>query len=53
MIFPLTLLGDDQDQDYSIPIFVEELNEDGSDSHIKNIEANYKWVKQEILSIVL
>lgn len=31
---------------------IEFLNEDGSDSHIKTIEANYKYVKQEILSLV-
>ena len=35
-----------------IPVIAEFLNEDGSDSHIKTIEANYKRVKQEILSLV-
>ena len=35
-----------------IPIIVEFLNEDGSDSLSETIEANYKRVKQEILSLV-
>jgi len=36
----------------SIPIIAEFLNEDGSDSLSETIEANYKRVKQEILSLV-
>ena len=35
-----------------IPIIAEFLNEDGSDSLSETIEANYKRVKQEILSLV-
>ena len=35
-----------------IPIIAEFLNEDGSDSLSETIEANYKCVKQEILSLV-
>lgn len=35
-----------------IPIISEFLNEDGSDSLSETIEANYKCVKQEILSLV-
>lgn len=35
-----------------IPIIAEFLNEDGSDSLSETIEANYKHVKQEILSLV-
>ena len=35
-----------------IPIIAEFLNEDGSDSLHETIEANYKRVKQEILSLV-
>ena len=35
-----------------IPIIAEFLNEDGSDSLSETIEANYKSVKQEILSLV-
>ena len=35
-----------------IPIIAEFLNEDGSDSLSETIEANYKYVKQEILSLV-
>lgn len=35
-----------------IPIIAEFLNEDGSDSLRETIEANYKRVKQEILSLV-
>ena len=35
-----------------IPIIAEFLNEDGSDSLHETIEANYKCVKQEILSLV-
>ena len=35
-----------------IPIIAEFLNEDGSDNLIETIEANYKRVKQEILSLV-
>ena len=37
---------------HSIPIIAEFLNEDGSDSLSETIEANYKRVKQEILSLV-
>ena len=36
----------------SIPIIAEFLNEDGSDNLSETIEANYKRVKQEILSLV-
>ena len=35
-----------------IPIIAEFLNEDGSDSLSETIEANYKRMKQEILSLV-
>ena len=35
-----------------IPIIAEFLNEDGSDSLSETIEANYKRVKQEVLSLV-
>ena len=35
-----------------IPIIAEFLNEDGSDNLNETIEANYKRVKQEILSLV-
>ena len=35
-----------------IPVIAEFLNEDGSDSLSETIEANYKCVKQEILSLV-
>lgn len=35
-----------------IPIIAEFLNEDGSDSLRETIEANYKCVKQDILSLV-
>jgi traG family protein len=35
-----------------IPIIVEFLNEDGSNSLSETIEANYKCVKQDILSLV-
>ena len=35
-----------------IPVIAEFLNEDGSDSLSETIEANYKRVKQEILSLV-
>ena len=35
-----------------IPVIAEFLNEDGSDSLSKTIEANYKCVKQDILSLV-
>ena len=35
-----------------IPVIAEFLNEDGSDSLSETIEANYKSVKQEILSLV-
>lgn len=35
-----------------IPIIAEFLNEDGSDNLCETIEANYKCVKQEILSLV-
>ena len=35
-----------------IPIIAEFLNEDGSDSLRETIEANYKCVKQEILSLI-
>ena len=37
---------------HSIPIIAEFLNEDGSDNLSETIEANYKRVKQEILSLV-
>ena len=36
----------------TIPIIAELLNEDGSDNLSETIEANYKCVKQEILSLV-
>ena len=36
----------------SISVIAEFLNEDGSDSPRETIEANYKCVKQEILSLV-
>ena len=35
-----------------IPVIAEFLNEDGSDNLCETIEANYKCVKQEILSLV-
>ena len=35
-----------------IPVIAEFLNEDGSDNLSETIEANYKCVKQEILSLV-
>ena len=35
-----------------IPVIVEFKNEDGSDSLRETIEANYRKVKQEILSLV-
>ena len=35
-----------------IPVIAEFLNEDGSDSLSETIEANYKCVKQEILTLV-
>ena len=35
-----------------IPVIAEFLNEDGSDSLSETIEANYKCVKQDILSLV-
>ena len=35
-----------------IPVIAEFLNEDGSDSLSETIEANYKRVKQNILSLV-
>ena len=34
-----------------IPVIAEFLNEDGSDNLSETIEANYKCVKQEILSL--
>ena len=37
---------------YHYPVIAEFLNEDGSDSLSETIEANYKRVKQEILSLV-
>jgi len=36
----------------SIPIIAEFTNEDGSDNLKETIEANYKQVKQEVLSLV-
>ena len=36
----------------SIPIIAEFTNEDGSDNLKETIEANYKCVKQEVLSLV-
>ena len=35
-----------------IPVIVEFKNEDGSDNLKETIEANYKRVRQEILSLV-
>ncbi len=35
-----------------IPIIAEFTNEDGSDNLKETIEANYKRVKQEVLSLV-
>ena len=35
-----------------IPIIADFTNEDGSDSLHETIEANYKWVKQEVLRLV-
>ena len=35
-----------------IPIIAEFTNEDGSDNLEETIEANYKRVKQEVLSLV-
>ena len=35
-----------------IPIIADFSNEDGSDSLHETIEANYKWVKQEVLRLV-
>ena len=35
-----------------IPVIVEFKNEDGSDNLKETIEANYRKVKQEILSLV-
>ena len=35
-----------------IPIIAEFTNEDGSDNLKETIEANYKQVKQEVLSLV-
>ena len=35
-----------------IPIIAEFTNEDGSDNLKETIEANYKWVKQEVLTLV-
>ena len=35
-----------------IPIIAEFTNEDGSDNLKETIEANYKCVKQEVLSLV-
>ena len=35
-----------------IPIIAEFTNEDGSDNLRETVEANYKRVKQEILSLV-
>ena len=37
---------------HSIPVIAEFLNEDGSDSLSETIEANYKCVKQDILTLV-
>ena len=36
----------------SIPVIANFINEDGSDNLKETIEANYKRVKQEILSLV-
>ena len=36
----------------SIPIIAEFTNEDGSDNLRETIEANYKCVKQEVLSLI-
>ena len=36
----------------SIPIIAEFINEDGSDNLKETIEANYKRVKQEVLSLI-
>ena len=36
----------------SISVIAEFLNEDGSDSPRETIEANYKRIRQEILSLV-
>lgn len=36
----------------SIPVIANFINEDGSDNLKKTIEANYKRVKQDILSLV-
>ena len=36
-----------------IPVIVEFKNEDGSDNLKETIEANYRKVKQEILSLVV
>lgn len=35
-----------------IPVIADFTNKDGSDNMSKTIEANYKRVKQEVLSIV-
>ena len=35
-----------------IPIIADFINKDGSDNLAENIEANYKRVKQEVLSLV-
>ncbi len=35
-----------------IPIIAEFINEDGSDNLRETIEANYKRVKQEVLSLI-
>lgn len=35
-----------------IPIIAEFTNKDGSDNLRETIEANYKWVKQDILTLV-
>ena len=35
-----------------IPIIADFTNEDGSDNLKETIEANYKWVKQEVLTLV-
>ena len=35
-----------------IPIIAEFTNEDGSDNLKETIEANYKWVKQDVLTLV-
>lgn len=36
----------------SIPVIVEFTNKDGSDNLKETIEANYKGIKQEVLSLV-